>query len=249
MIAGGPIRSFVDALHWITARAHWSGFDGIPVRAWEHVELSLVSIVVAAAIAIPVGLYIGHTRRFEFLAVSIANVGRSVPSFGILAIAYVVVNVVKPSLSFGFTPALIALVLLAIPPILTNTYVGIQAVDADTVESARGMGMSERDVLMRLEVPLAAPLVMAGLRTAAVTVVATATLAALIGGGTLGRFIVDGFAQSDTPKLIAGAMLVAVLAIATEVVFGVVERAVTPRTDSRPKRLLWSAKARQPKTA
>jgi osmoprotectant transport system permease protein len=116
--------------------------------------------------------------------------------------------------------------------VLTNTYLGIQAVDADTIEAARGMGMTERDVLLKLEVPLASSLIMAGLRTAAVTVVATATLAALIGGGGLGRFIIDGFAQSDEPMLVAGAMLVAVLAVLTEFSFALLERALTPRTSS-----------------
>jgi osmoprotectant transport system permease protein len=127
----------------------------------------------------------------------------------------------------------VALVLLAIPSMLVNTYVGIQGVDADTVEAARGMGMRERDVLFRLEVPLAAPLIMAGVRVAALQVVATATLAALIGGGGLGVFITDGFAQHDTPMLIAGAVLVSSLALLTEGALYLVERAVTPRTASK----------------
>src|SRR5262249_48408116 len=136
-------------------------------------------------------------RRLEFLAVSIANLGRAVPSFAILVLAYLVFLELAPSQAFGFGPTVVALFLLAIPPIVTNSYVGVQDVDADTVEAARGVGMSERDVLLRLELPLAAPLIMAGVRTAAVTVVATATLAALIGGGGLGRFIIDGFHTND----------------------------------------------------
>jgi osmoprotectant transport system permease protein len=226
------MHAFIEALRWLTTGSHWSGFDGIPTRVWEHVYTSLVAIAIGAAIALPVGLYIGHTRRFQFLAVSIANVGRAIPSFGILVIAYVIVLKVSSSLAFGFVPTVVALVLLSIPPIITNTYVGVQQVDADTVEAARGMGMTERQVLGRLELPLAAPLIMAGLRTAAVTVVATATLSALIGGGTVGRYIVDGLAQSDFPKTIAGAILVALLAILTELVLGGMERAVTPRTTS-----------------
>jgi len=224
--------TFVDALHWLFTASHWSGLEGIPVRILQHVEMSAAAVLAASLIAIPAGMYIGHTGRFEFLSVSIANVGRAVPSFGILVIAYAIVSSVAPSLAFGFTPTVIALILLAIPPVLTNTYVGIQAVDADTIEAARGMGMTERDVLLKLEVPLASSLIMAGLRTAAVTVVATATLSALIGGGGLGRFIVDGFAQSDEPMLVAGAMLVAVLAILTEFSFALLERALTPRTSS-----------------
>ena len=198
-----------------------------------------MSIAIGSAIALPIGLYIGHTRRFQFLSVSIANIGRAIPSFGILVLAYIVVSNISGSLAFGFVPTVVALVLLTIPPILTNTYVGIQQVDADTVEAARGMGMSEGQVLRRLELPLAAPLILAGIRTAAVTVVATATLSALIGGGTLGRYIVDGLAQSDFAKLIAGALLVALLAILTEVVLAGVERLVTPPTDSSRARR-WS---------
>jgi osmoprotectant transport system permease protein len=226
------MRAFGDALKWLVTGSHWVGSEGIPVRTLQHVELSVVSIALAVVIAVPVGMYIGHTRRFQFLVVSIANLGRAVPSFGILVIAYVVVLKVASGLAFGFTPTVVALVLLAIPPILTNAYVGIQSVDPDMVEAARGMGMTEREVLTKLELPLAAPLIMAGIRTAAVTVVATATLTALIGGGGLGRFIIDGFSQGDTSMLVAGAILVAILAIITEVSFGFVERAVTPKTRS-----------------
>lgn len=230
------MRTFVQALEWLVEGSHWSGFDGIPVRTLEHVEISVVAVAIAAAIATPLGLYIGHTRRFQFLAVSVANVGRSIPSFGILAIAYVVVLKVAPGLAFGFVPTVAALVLLGIPPILTNTYVGVQNVDADTVEAARGMGMSERQVLLGLEVPMATRLIMAGIRTSSVTVVATATLSALIGGGTLGRYIVDGFAQRDNPKLVAGSILVAILAILTELILGRVDRVLAPRTVSRVPR-------------
>ncbi len=226
------MRAFGDALKWLVTGSHWVGSEGIPVRTLQHAELSVVSIALAVVIAVPIGMYIGHTRRFQFLAVSTANLGRAVPSFGILVIAYVVVLKVASAFAFGFVPTVVALVLLAIPPILTNAYVGIQSVDPDMVEAARGMGMTEREVLTKLELPLAAPLIMAGVRTAAVTVVATATLAALIGGGGLGRFIIDGFSQGDTSMLVAGAILVAILAIITEVGFGFVERGVTPKTRS-----------------
>src|SRR6266571_3438858 len=201
------MHTFVEALKWLTDRANWSGSDGIPALAWQHVYVSLIALGIALAVAVPVGLYIGHTRRLQFTAVSVANIGRAIPSFGILVIAYVAVLKISPARAFGITPVLAALVLLAIPPILTNTYVGIQQVDPDAVEAARGMGMTERQILRRLEVPLAVPLLMAGLRTAAVTVVATATLWALIGGGTLGRFVVDGFAQHDYAKTVGGAVL------------------------------------------
>lgn len=221
------------AFHWLTSGAQWQGPEGIPTRVFQHLEVSGVSVLIASAIAVPLGLFIGHTGKARFLAVSIANVGRAVPSFGILVIAYVVVLKLAASLAFGFTPTVVALVLLAIPPILTNTYVGVESVDRDTIESARGMGMSEREVLFGLEVPLAAGLIMAGVRTSSVTVVATATLSALIGGGTLGRYIVDGFAQSDNGMLIGGSILVALLAVLTEVGLALLERRLTPRTRSR----------------
>jgi osmoprotectant transport system permease protein len=221
------------AIHWLRLGAHWQGPEGVPTRVLQHLEISGAAVAIASAIAVPLGLFIGHTGRARFLVVSIANIGRAVPSFGILVIAYVVVLKLAASLAFGFTPTVVALVLLAIPPILTNTSVGVEGVDRDTVEAARGMGMSERQVLLRLEVPLATRLIMAGVRTSAVTVVATATLSALIGGGTLGRYIVDGFAQSDNGMLVAGSILVALLAVITEVGLGIVERRLTPRTRSR----------------
>jgi len=227
------MHTFVDVLRWLTAPSHWSGSNGVPFRVLEHLELSAVPLALAAAVAVPTGLYVGHARRLEFLAVSIANLGRAIPSFAILVLAYLLFLQTLPSLAFGFGPTVVALFLLAIPPILTNTYVGVQDVDADTVEAARGMGMTERDVLLRLELPLAAPLIMAGMRTSAVTVVATATLAALIGGGGLGRFIIDGFHTNDIPMVVSGAVLVAILSILTEASFGLVERAVRPRTTSK----------------
>jgi osmoprotectant transport system permease protein len=196
----------------------------------EHIELSAAAVAIAATLALPLGLYIGHTGRGEFVAVSAANLGRAIPSFGILAFVFPFTLRYLPG--FGFWPTLIAMFLLAIPPILTNTYVGIKNVDRDTVEAARGMGMSEGQILARIELPLAAPLVVAGLRTAAVQVIATATLGAFVAWGGLGRFIVDGFAQQDHGMILAGAVLVAALAIVAEISLALVERAVTPRRTS-----------------
>jgi osmoprotectant transport system permease protein len=218
-----------QVVEWFTDPVHWEGSFGVPARLAEHLITSAVSVAVAAAIALPLGMYIGHTRRLEFLVVSVANFGRAIPSFGLLFLSVLVLGLGLDS-PVSLRPAvLIALILLAIPPILTNTYVGIQAVEADTLEAARGMGMTERQVLARLEIPLAAPLILAGIRTAAVQVVATATLAAVIGGGGLGRFILDGFATRDDPQIVAGAVLVALVAIITEVSLGLLQRAVTPR--------------------
>lgn len=228
--------TFVQVFDWLTDPEHWRGMDGIPLRLRQHVEICVVALALASALAIPVGLFVGHIRKGEFVAVSIANVGRAVPSFAILVLAYLVFLQVSPALAFGFGPTVVALFLLSIPPILTNTYVGVQQVDLDSVEAARGMGMTGAQVLLRLELPMSAPLIMAGLRTAAVTVVATATLAALIGGGGLGRFIIDGFHTNDTVKIVSGAVLVALLSIATEAALALVERAVRPTTSSKAGR-------------
>jgi osmoprotectant transport system permease protein len=233
---GALMHVFSEVFRWLGDAAHWSGPDGIPARVLQHVVLSFASVGVAVAIALPAGLFVGHKRRGEFLAVSIANVGRAVPSFAVLVIVFAIMVQYVPSIAFGTGPGLVALALLAIPPILTNAYVGVESVDADTVEAARAMGMRERDVLLRLEVPLAAPVIMGGVRTAAVQVVATASLAALIGGGGLGRYIVDGFARGDDVMTVAGALLIAVLAVLTELVLAGVQRALAPRTGARRTR-------------
>lgn len=225
-----------DLIRWFADGDHWTGPGGVPVRVLEHVEISAAGVALALAIAVPAGLLIGHRRRGEFVAVSIANLGRAIPSFAILSIVFQLMLSLVRGAAFGFWPTVVAMVLLAIPPILTNTYVGIEGVDHDTVEAARGMGMTEAQVLARLELPLALPLMIAGIRTAAVQVVATATLAALIAGGGLGRFIIDGNAQGDQPQVLAGAVLVAALAICTELGFGLLERAVSPKTASRGRR-------------
>jgi osmoprotectant transport system permease protein len=228
------MESFAELADWFAEPGHWAGPNGIPTRILEHIGISAVSVLIALAVALPLGILIGHFRRGDLIVVSIANLGRAIPSFAILSIVFQVMAAVVQAAAFGFWPTVVALFLLSVPPIITNTYVGIREVDQATVEAARGMGMSERDVITRLELPLAVPLMVAGIRTAAVQVVATATLAALIAGGGLGRYIIDGFAQGDTPQVLAGALLVAVLAIATEAAFAVLERFVTPRTSSRP---------------
>lgn len=224
-----------ETARWFADGSHWSGTSGIPARVFEHVQISLVAVVLGALVALPIGLFIGHTRRAEFIAVSVGNLGRALPSFGILALVFPFTLRYAPG-SIGFAPTLIALFLLAIPPILTNTYVGIQTVDPDVTEAATGMGLSGRQILFQLELPLAAGLIVAGLRTAAVQVVATATLGAVFAWGGLGRFIVDGFAQGDDAMIVAGALLVAGLAILTEVAFSFLERVVTARTSSERRR-------------
>ncbi len=219
-----------EAAGWLTDPANWSGPGAIPHRLFEHVQISGVTVLAAALIAIPAGLLIGHTGKGRFLVVTLSNVGRAIPSFAILALTLPVT--IKLGLGLGFWPTFIALFVLAVPPILTNTYVGVAGVDRDIVEAARGMGMAGGQVLRRLELRLAAPVIMVGLRTAAVEVVATATLAALVAWGGLGRYIIDGFAVRDDARILGGAILVALLAIATELLMGRVERLVRPRGSS-----------------
>lgn len=229
----------MDALEalgaWLVDPANWSGEAGIPNRIIEHLQMSALAVFLAATVALPMGLFIGHTRRAEFLTISIANLGRAIPSFAIVALAFLVT--VQLGWGLGFWPTLLALFLLAIPPMITNTYVGVRDVDRDAVEAARGMGMTERDVLRSIELPLAAPLIVAGVRTSAVQVVATATLGALVAWGGLGRFIIDGFAQQNDAMLLGGAVLVAAVAILTDIGLGLLERGVTPKSRGRAPRL------------
>lgn len=208
-----------EVIAWFTDPANWTGTNGIPNRLFEHVWLSTLVIVVGVAIAVPLGLFIGHTRRGAFLAVSVANVGRAIPSYALLLIFFTVFGI-------GFATAFPALLALSIPPVLTSTYIGVTEVDRDIVEAGRGTGMTESQLLRRVELPLAMPVILAGIRTAAVQVVATATLAALVGGGGLGRFIVDGFALQQDGQLVGGAILVAILALVTERSFTYLERAL-----------------------
>lgn len=217
-----------DAIRFLTDGANWTGSAGIPVRLWEHIQISLMAVGLALIVALPTGLSIGHARKGEFVASSIGNIGRALPSFGVLGLVFPFTLRYLPG-SIGFAATLIALFLLAIPPIVINTYVGVQAVDDDTLEAARGMGMNWRQVLLMLEIPLALPLIIAGVRNAAVAVVATATLGAVVAWGGLGRFIVDGFAVRDNGKILAGAFLVAALAVVTELGMGALERGLSPK--------------------
>ncbi len=213
-----------DLAAWFTDPAQWQGPAGIPTRVLEHLQLSAIAVLAAIVIAVPIGLLIGHTGRGGLLAVSVANVGRAIPSYALLLVGFTIFG-------FGFQAPFLTLLLLTIPPVLTNTFVGVREVDRDTVEAARGMGLSGMQVLRRIELPLALPLMLGGIRTAAVQAVATATLAALIAGGGLGRYVVDGFALRDEAQLLGGAVLVALLAILTERAFALLEhRAALPGT-------------------
>jgi osmoprotectant transport system permease protein len=205
---------------WFTDPAQWSGSNAIPKRLLEHVLLSGTAVLMGLSIGLPIGMYIGHTGRLAVVAIAVANIGRAVPSYALLFVFFPLFGLGLA----GFATPFPALVLLAIPPILTNTYVGLRDIDRDVIEAGRGMGMNARQMLLGLELPIALPVVVAGLRTAAVQVVATATLAALVAGGGLGRYIVDGFALRQQERLVAGALLVALLALLTERAFTLLER-------------------------
>jgi osmoprotectant transport system permease protein len=211
------VEILAETAAWFLDTAHWTGRDGIPVRAAQHVLLSVASIVIAALVAVPVGLAIGHTRRAEAIVIGFANLGRALPSLAVLLIFL-------PFVGIGDPLAVVAMVALAIPPIVVNSAVGVREVDQDLTEAGRGMGMNEMDLLRRVELPIALPVILTGLRIAAVQVVATLTLGAVVAGGGLGRYIVDGLALRDEARLVAGALLVALLALLTERTFGFIER-------------------------
>jgi osmoprotectant transport system permease protein len=216
-----PLR---QALTWLSDPAHWQGPPGILQRLAEHLQMTAVVMVIAILLAVPLGLAIGHGRRGELLAVNAGSVGRALPSFAVLAFAFPLTLRYHLPGGFGYWPTLIALVLLAVPPLITNSYVGVRNVDPDTLEAGRGMGMGELQVLLGLELPLAIPLILETTRTVAVQVVATATLGSVVGWGGLGRFIVDGFATGNTGVLLGGAILVAALAIVVDAAFGLFGR-------------------------
>ncbi len=222
---------FGEVVAWFGDPANLFGPDGLQGRLGEHLILSAIPLVIAMAIALPLGAWIGHSGRFANLVINIANVGRAIPSLAILALATMLLQAFIVSIGLrqfaSEIATMIALTALAIPPILTNTYVGISEVDDDLVESGRGMGMQESQILREVELPVALPVILVGVRTAAVQVVATATLGAVFATGGLGRFIIDGIAQRRYDEVFAGALVVALLSIMTELAFEFVQRRMT----------------------
>ncbi|MFF1649476.1 ABC transporter permease [Streptomyces sp. NPDC058240] len=208
------MNTLADAWSWLTTSANWSGDGGIWNRLVQHLFLTVVCLLISCLIALPVGVVLGHLGKGGALAVNISNIGRAVPTFAVL-----VLLLLTPIGGHGEWPTVIALVLFAVPPLLTNAYVGMREVDRDVVRAARGMGMTGRQLMLGVEVPLALPLILTGVRIAAVQLVATATLAALAGGGGLGRIITAGFNLASTAQVVAGAVLVAVFALIVEGLF------------------------------
>ena len=217
-----------DGVGWLANPVNWQGRDGIPTRLIEHVQLSGVSLLLAIVIALPVGLFIGHTGRGANLAINLANLGRALPTLAVMAIAGSLTVLIDPQLGFKLYSTLIGMIVLAVPPILVNSYAGVSGVDRELVEAARGMGMRERQILARMEIPIALPVIVGGIRSGAVQIVATATLGAIFGGGGLGRYLIDGISQGAAApgKIFGGVVLVAALALATEAVFALAQRAL-----------------------
>ncbi len=222
---------FGEVAGWFGDPANWSGQDGIPARLGEHLVLSIIPLVGAILIALPIGAWIGHTGRFTNLAINVANVGRAIPSLAILAFVAIVSQPFFVMIGLRSVASeaatIVALIALAIPPILTNTSIGIGEVDDEMVEAGRGMGMRGGQILRQVELPVALPIILVGIRTAAVQVVATATLGAVVATGGLGRYIIDGIAQRRNEEVFAGALIVALLSILTELAFTAIARAAT----------------------
>ncbi|MFJ1817098.1 ABC transporter permease [Streptomyces sp. NPDC086796] len=208
------MNTLADAWSWLTTSANWSGDGGIWNRLGQHLFLTVVCLLISCLLALPVAVVLGHLGKGGALAVNLSNIGRAVPTFAVL-----VLLLLTPIGGHGEWPTIIALVLFAVPPLLTNAYVGMREVDRDVVRAARGMGMTGRQLMLGVEVPLALPLILTGVRIAAVQLVATATLAALAGGGGLGRIITAGFNLASTAQVVAGAVLVAAFALIVEGLF------------------------------
>jgi osmoprotectant transport system permease protein len=218
-----------DVIAWFGDPSNLTGSTGVPVRIVEHIWYSGVALLIAVLIAVPIGALVGHTGRGGFAVVGVANGLRSLPEIGVVLLLVTFVG------SVSLTPVTIALVILAIPPLLGGTYAGVRNVDRATVDAARGMGMREREILTKVELPNALPLIIGGLRTATLQVIATAAVAALVGVGGLGRYLIDGLGVRDYTQMAAGALLIAALALTAEAVLAGVQRlVVSPGLRSTP---------------
>jgi osmoprotectant transport system permease protein len=218
--------------NFLTDGSHWQGSDGIPHLAGQHLQLTVVSGLVAAVIALPIGIGLGHLRKAGALAINVANIGRALPALALLILAVQWFGIGTPTgilAPVHSLPAFIAMVALAVPPMVANSYVGVSGVDEEVREAARGMGMNGRQVLWRVELPMALPLIMAGVRTAVVAIVATATLAAYVNGGGLGTLISVGFAIRDNAEVFVGGFLIALLAISLEIALALLQRTLVSR--------------------
>ncbi|MFC4944022.1 ABC transporter permease [Pseudonocardia sp. GCM10023141] len=213
---------------WLFDPANWKGSGGVPQRLVEHLGYSALTMIIALVIAIPIGAWIGHSGRGGFVVVGLANGLRALPTVGLLVLLVGAVGI-------GLLGPLVALVILAVPPILAGTYSGVRNVDRSVVDAAKGMGMRGRDILFQVELPNALPLIIGGVRSALLQVISTATIAAYVALGGLGRFIIDGLSVRDFPQMIAGSILVAVLAIVADLLLaGLQKLLVSPGLQAAP---------------
>jgi osmoprotectant transport system permease protein len=212
---------FSDAWQWLISSQNWHGSNGIPERLAQHLEYTGLALAIALVIAIPAGLAMGHLRRGGFVVVTVANFGRALPTLGLVVLVFV--------LTAGSAAAwLVPLAALAIPPMLVNTYEGVLGVDRELTDAARGMGMTEWQILRKVEIPVALPLILLGIRTSAIQVVATATIAAYIGLGGLGRYIIDGLARNEYNVVAGGAAVIVLLALAVQGLFMLLAIVIVP---------------------
>ncbi|MBT2531991.1 ABC transporter permease [Arthrobacter sp. ISL-48] len=208
---------FTDTLDWIAAPAHWTGSSGIPVRLLEHLQYSGIVLLISAAIAIPVGLYIGHTGRGRVVAVAVAGALRALPTLGLLVLFALIAG-------SGLMPPVWALVVLTVPPLLAGTYAGISSVDRNVVDAARAMGMTELQILFGVELPNGFQVMFGGIRTAVLQVIATVSVVAYLPLGGLGRYLFDGLVLQDFPRMLAGSLLIAGLAIGVDLILAAVQK-------------------------
>ncbi len=228
---------------FFTDPANWQGTTGIPNRLLEHLQISSLSLLLATVISLPIGLFIGHTNRGAGLAINLSNIGRAIPSYAMMVIPLPFALSLAPILGYDpgfgltFLPIFLAMTFLAIPPLVVGTYAGLRSVDRDLIEAGRGMGLTERQILSRIELPIASAIIVGGFRTATLQVIATATIGAILGGGGLGRFIFDGISQGQAGEswIYVGAILVSGLAIGVDVVLSLLQQWLTPRALRKPR--------------
>lgn len=212
---------FTDALAWLTDPARWPGPDGLGVRVAEHVAYSVVGVLLACLVAVPAGWWVGHTRRGRGLAVGLSGAARAVPTLGLVTLLGILLGI-------GLAAPMVAFVVLALPSVLAGAYTGVESVDPEAVDAARAAGMTEGQVLAQVEIPLGMPLLVGGVRSAFLQVIATATLAAYVGAGGLGRVLFLGLKTQDYPQMLASSLLVVALALVCDVGFAVLQRVATP---------------------
>ncbi|MFZ7087792.1 ABC transporter permease [Curtobacterium sp. RRHDQ10] len=210
-----------EAFGWLFDPKNYPGPNGIPTRLWEHVWITLLAVAIATVVALPIGYAIGHTGRVRSLAIALSGGVRALPTLGVLTL-------VGLGFGIGLGAPLVALVILAIPSVLAGAYSGVESVDRGTVDAARAMGMTEWQILWKVEAPLGLPLLIGGIRAAVLQVVATATLAAIVGAGGLGGYLFAGINLRDYGEMLGSSIIVILLAIVFEIVFAVLERAVVP---------------------